>query len=250
MALVDSPGTVIVPTSDIGRYMAFWVCLNRLQQPAGTQVAITQGSNISSNLNGALRSMKGDWVQIWGDDHTFSPGLLLNLLRRLDEHPEAGILLPLCLRRRGSFHTPLGVEWWQGDSGEMEILPLALVPDPATGLFEISQAGLPGAVIRREVLEAVGDPWFEWNTIYDLTRGVGKIQLRMGEDFYFCRKVKEKGFKIFVDLAQTIGHIISPTTVPRWSPAQKRWVIDIVLDGVTISTVAPTVKLIEERNTP
>jgi len=231
--LRNTPGLIIVPTGDVGRYTQFWGYLSQLQRPPGTGLAVVNGVNIAENFNNGLRELRQDWVQLWGDDHTFSPDLLLNLLGKLDEHPEADIIVPLCLKRHQPFYPPLGVRWWETDHGSMAELPLAMIPPPGE-LFEVRQAGLPGAVIRRRVIEAVGDPWFSWNTLYDTTRSPHVI-LRAGEDYEFCRRVCEKGFRIFVDTASVLGHIISPQIVPRWNG--KRWVVDIVLDNKILSTM-------------
>jgi hypothetical protein len=46
-------------------------------------------------------------------------------------------------------------------------------------------------LVRREVLQAVGWPWFEY--IYDKNGG------RTGEDIFFVNRVKECGFEIWVN---------------------------------------------------
>ena len=229
---------------EIGRYTRFWGCLSQLQRPLGTRLAVVEGANVADNFNKGLRQLKEDWVQLWGDDHTFPPDLLLNLLVKLDEHPEADIIVPLCLTRHQPFNPPVGVNWWETDYGSMAKLPLTLVPPPGE-LFEVMEAGLPGAVIRRRVIDEVGDPWFSWNTIYDGSRDP-PVKLHMGEDYYFCRKVREKGFKVFVDTSNVIGHTISPALVPRWNG--KRWLMDLVLDGKVLTTLQQDVVKVERRS--
>lgn len=65
-------------------------------------------------------------------------------------------------------------------------------------MFEVDGVGAHFLMVRRDVLERVGpDP-------FQVTEGAA------GEDFYFCRRVKEAGFHIFVDLAVQTGHIIGP----------------------------------------
>ena len=233
--LRDTPGTIIVPTGDTSRYTDFWVCFDRLVRPPNTLIAIPRGVSVAENFNKALRAMQGEWVQIWGDDHTFPPGLLLALLDQLDAHPEVDVVIPLCSKRRHPFVPPMGVTWWETDQGIMGELPWALVPPPSTGLLEIGQSGLAGAVIRRKVIDAIGDPWFPWATTYDMSR-TPPVQIHISEDYYFCHRAREKGFKLFVDLEHPIGHIISPTLVPRWSGT--RWVTDIILDGGIVATIA------------
>ena len=63
-------------------------------------------------------------------------------------------------------------------------------------LMPVDGCGMHFTVIRRDVLEAMrGQPNFLM---------LGKTGA--GEDFYFCRKVRELGFKIFADLSVQTGH--------------------------------------------
>lgn len=70
------------------------------------------------------------------------------------------------------------------------------------GLEEVDALGFGAILIRTEVFIAVEAPWFA--NPYD---GQGFV----GEDVFFCRKVKEAGYQIFVDhdLSQDIKHIAS-----------------------------------------
>jgi hypothetical protein len=70
-----------------------------------------------------------------------------------------------------------------------------------SGLQECDGVGMAAVCIRRDVLEAMEPPYFAFE-------GGG------GEDFYFCRKLKEiktvdasRGVPILVDTGTTIGHI-------------------------------------------
>lgn len=54
-------------------------------------------------------------------------------------------------------------------------------------------------LIRREVLEAVEPPWFEYGD--------------RSEDIMFCEKAKAAGFEIYCDLSARLGHI---TTAVVW----------------------------------
>ena len=55
-----------------------------------------------------------------------------------------------------------------------------------------------------DVLEAMDRPWF------DFREG--------GEDYFFCRKVRQMGHKILVDTALLAGHLreLSPATYWHW----------------------------------
>lgn len=59
-----------------------------------------------------------------------------------------------------------------------------------TGIEEIEKIGFGVTLIRTEVFLKIPEPWFA--TPYDGERFVG-------EDVFFCHKVRESGIKIFVD---------------------------------------------------
>lgn len=74
-----------------------------------------------------------------------------------------------------------------------------LLFDPqADDLEEIDGCGSHFMLIRRDVLEKIKGPWFESTT----TNG--------GEDFDFCRKVQQAGFKMYVDYSVFTGHVVGP----------------------------------------
>jgi len=54
-------------------------------------------------------------------------------------------------------------------------------------VVETPVCGMAYCLIRRDVLEKLGFPWFEWSTDHDLHAPI------VGEDVYFCRRVREEG---------------------------------------------------------
>jgi hypothetical protein len=65
--------------------------------------------------------------------------------------------------------------------------------DPPTTLLEVDAVGFGGVMMKREVLEGVKKPRFSFE--------------HAGEDFYFCRKAVEAGYRIFLDGTTQMGHI-------------------------------------------
>lgn len=68
-------------------------------------------------------------------------------------------------------------------------------------IVEADAAGAGCLLIHRMVLENIKPPYFEWT--------VGKRPEKyesMSEDFYFFRKIKEKGFKLLVDTSIQCKH--------------------------------------------
>jgi hypothetical protein len=68
-----------------------------------------------------------------------------------------------------------------------------------TGLQEVDATGTGCIVIKREVLEKVEHPF---ENVYDRD-GIKKL----GNDFNFCKKAKELGFKVWVHLDYVADHI-------------------------------------------
>jgi hypothetical protein len=77
------------------------------------------------------------------------------------------------------------------------------LPIEPTG--EIMQVGYIGAgclLIHRHVFEMLQFPWFKWELDIDNING-------KSEDFYFCEKARDAGFKIWADTSLQCGHVIT-----------------------------------------
>lgn len=70
-----------------------------------------------------------------------------------------------------------------------------LFPKTKQDLYAVDAVGMHFTAIRRDVFEAIEPPYFEMR---------GKTGA--GEDFYFCKRVREAGFPIYVDLSIHTGH--------------------------------------------
>ena len=189
MLLSESPGTIAVPTSEIGRFTMFTVSLAATRQPAGTHLSVTASASVTENLNTTLRGLRDEdrWVWVLGDDHVWKPDALTRLLEALDENPEIDVLVPLVTKRNPPWHL---VDFYDAGSvderGVPQWQPIPWEEIPESGVFEVDAAGSAGMLIRREVLDTLGDPWFE-NT--------GGVILN--EDVYFCQKARRAGFRVF-----------------------------------------------------
>jgi hypothetical protein len=73
---------------------------------------------------------------------------------------------------------------------------------PHGGLLEVGAVGAAGMLIRRDVLNSISDPWFE------------NPPNKIAEDITFCRKATEKGFKIYTDLSNVMGHLNVGSVTP------------------------------------
>ena len=193
------PGTVVVTAASLARYAEFWLSLEALKVPHGTRLIAARGADIPHQLNEGVRRMAGDWAWFLGDDHTFDESLLLRLLDRgLD------FVLPVVPRRDPPFvpvlmHGPVAPNMRRYSWKEI----------PVHGLFKIpfgDSAGQAGALVRKPVLDRLGDPWFEGGK---MTPG------RLMEDMYFVKRMHDLGVEMFVDCDVVMPHIANITITPQ-----------------------------------
>lgn len=185
------PGTVAIPAGEFTRFGGFVHSLACTPIPPGTRVMMQQSVSIASNLNEIIRHTleaeepRLEWVWCQSDDHIWFPDLLWRLLDR-----EVQVVVPLVAQRKPPFNVVLYER--QDEEGYWPYRWEAL---PQSGLLEVWAAGSAGMLIRREALEAVGDPWFEFDAGF-----------RCNEDLVFCRKLREAGIPIHADVEQRMGH--------------------------------------------
>jgi hypothetical protein len=196
--LSDAPGTIALPTSEIGRFTMFMVCLAGTQQPPNTHLSIMASASVTENLNAVIRGLddEHEWVWILGDDHTWRNDCLTVLLNTMDEHPEVDVLVPLVVKRNPPWHLVVFQEAGEHDDGMARWRPFGWEEIPEQGVFEVDAAGSAGMLIRREVLDAIGDPWF---------RSSGGVVLN--EDVTFCADARKLGYRVFATADATMGHL-------------------------------------------
>lgn len=193
------PGTVVIPGASLARYAEFWISLESLKVPFGTKMVCSRGADIPFQLNEGIRQMTGSWVWVLGDDHTFEPDLLLKLLsRNLD------VVLPVVPRRDAPFcpvilHGPISNKMRRYSWREL----------PTTGLFQLPKddiCGQAGALIRKPILDQLGDPWFQCGQV-----DPGRLQ----EDIHFIQRVHDLEIPIYIDCDQVMPHIANITITPQ-----------------------------------
>jgi len=209
-----APVLVGVMAHPIARFTQFYECLHALELPDGAIGCTQIGASIPHNCNELVRTALENDVEalfMIGDDHTFAPHLVRNLLAH-----EVDIVAPLCLQHAAPFLPTAFLE-------EREYLPMPSLL--RTGLIKVHSCGAAGMLIRREVLETLDDPWFEGAQ----------------EDIYFCEKATEAGFDIHLDLANPLGHLTTVAVVP--SHTKNGWTFGFeFLDGFQLQMPVGTWK--------
>ena len=183
-------GTVGVVSGELSRYSIFAQALIALLSYSGDLITHFQWlmhSNVTKNCNELAKNMQGDWLWLIGDDHVFRADLLEQLVAH-----DVDVIVPLCLQRSSPYpHVVYEGEDLEADEEGTHVLHTSL---PEAGLTEIYAAGQAGMLIKRHVLEAIGEPYFE-------TFG------KQNEDLEFCRKIRAAGFTIHCDTSALLGHI-------------------------------------------
>ena len=108
----------------------------------------------------------------------------------------------LCFSRPDASGTNRMIDFMEGDK------------IPATGLAEVPHCGTGAMMIRRDVLESFTMeklPNGQWDVPFLVdqdvkVRGMRCGKLIEGEDIRFCKQVRAKGFKVYVDLEAHCGH--------------------------------------------
>lgn len=209
-------GLVGIISDDLTRYPQFWLCLERLQIPVGTAFTHVAGKDIACNRNVVVRQfMESDlgWTFWLDDDHTFDGDLLIKLLDR-----NVDIVQPLCSTRKPPFFMYAMEEKLEGGYRPLDW------NDIGEGLVECAAVGTGGMLARRSVYEKVASPWFEsGKTAPD----------SLGEDYHFCSKARDLGFKVFIDSETRMGHIGVHEVWPN--RVNGEWCIDLDLGCGVIS---------------
>jgi GT2 family glycosyltransferase len=172
-----------------------WVTLIRAPKNGG----YAYGNNL------ALRQAHGDAIMLLNPDTVLNPGAIAELLARLMEHPEAGIVGPLLLRPNGSMHLacrrsfPTPEVAFYRLSGLSRVFPKSprfgrynltyLAPDEPLEVDSVCGACL---VVRRRVVDAIGllDERF----------------FMYGEDLDFCLRAKRAGWTVRYEPSVVVQH--------------------------------------------
>jgi hypothetical protein len=219
------PGAICIASGELSRYPHFTHSMLNLLCPPGTKVEMHMGLNVAANFNAGVRRAMANpelqWVWIMGDDHEFDPTVLLRLLDR-----ELDIVVPLVVRRQPPF-IPVLFKEPTDDTPEGQFPPFHWDELPSRGLLEVYTAGSAGMLIRRRVLERIGDPWFE----------MGKMGVELtNEDTHFCLKAQRAGFQIHADMEVSLDHWTPVSFRPTYKDGE--WTVAINL-GKDIQVALP-----------
>lgn len=204
-------GTIVVAAGIEPRVYEFHTSLMQVAVPTGTRLIIERSCDITQNFNSGVKKMTGEWVWFLGDDHSFSPHILMRLLTH-----KVDVVVPItpcktppwapCVLRGPVWSENMPLYSWSDLSGH----GLLLLP---RGDY-IGQAGM---LVKKPVLGRIGYPWFKCGRI-----DPGRLQ----EDLTFCRELQTLGYEVWVDQETIFDHHVPICITARkhegiWAPALK-----------------------------
>ena len=200
--MTHPPGLIGVLGGDISRFARFYECLLAEMAPEGTDIFPIRGLWIADAINGFIEVMKPQhrWLQIWANDHGFHPDILLRLLAH-----NVPLVAPLCVLRSPPNNFSLFHE--VGDAYQSYHLAEL---QGKRGLLPVDAYGGPGMVIRREVIEALGQPFFQCDP---------RHRTNPREDLYTVSRIRQAGFQPYCDLDTRISHLTVLEMWPTRTPA-------------------------------
>jgi hypothetical protein len=149
-----------------------------------------------------VRNLIADWV-VKGFDYLFSVDSDIafppDTLKRLLAH-DLDVVSGLYIQRKPGLHV---LEIYEpNEHGGVSNIPFERVKD--RGLVEIAGCGFGCALIKAEVMRDIGYPQFKYHSAVNHANTIS-------EDVDFCRKAREKGFKLWADTSIHCSHIGSFT---------------------------------------
>lgn len=75
-------------------------------------------------------------------------------------------------------------------------------------IFPVYGVGLGFMCIKSGVFESLKRPWYGLGKVQQEVDGI-IYELPLGEDLYFCERVAENGYQVYVDSSVIVGHIKS-----------------------------------------
>lgn len=223
-----------IPCGDLARYPKFWMSLTcQNLGPGGViRFAMAHSCYIDDNQNELGRLfMQTDceYFFLANDDQVYPQDTILKLVRCIEE-TKAGAAVCLCNSRQPPFAPLL----YDLEDQPNHFRPRLLRREDVGKRFEVLSSGGGGTLVRREVMEKIGDPWWE-NTTFQ--NGAGK-RAHLGEDHDFCKKVRTAGYKIMADASVIIDHMAMFAIRPKVSPTGD-WFTVLERHGTEVSIPAP-----------
>lgn len=213
----DVKGVIGMACGTSARYSDTYASLMDLEKPEGWIFRQKKGMSVADNFNSIARlflNTTAEWLFLVNDDHVWAPTALKSLLAH-DKDVVTGLYLARTL--------PCAPVVFDQTSEDGRIFPFYLQKGQR-GLVPIKACGDGCLLIRRRVLEAIPDPWWEL--------GIPETD-KCGHDVLFSKKVCDAGFQIYCDMEVTVGHIGMFAIFP-YRDADGNWQTFLINNGHTL----------------
>jgi len=174
-------------------HLNFWKSFHQLEKPINHFLIISTGSITSVARNRIVeqaRARKCTHIMFLDQDMTFPKDTITKMI-----NANKDIVCGLYFQRDYP-HLPTGMI----SINEKEYSRITKKQIESNQLIEVDAAGTGCMLIKEEVFEAMGYPWFDYS--------VYKGYTWYTEDVMFSRKAKKLGYKIWYDTSIKCGHII------------------------------------------
>lgn len=218
------PGLVIVLGEVLARWHAFEHSMRMLMTclPPGSSYKPMLGNWLAWSINEAMRENlqpHHGWVSVLANDHVFAPDIIYRLLAH-----NVDIVAPnVCLRG-----FPFCYSMFHEEHGTFRSFGFDEL-EGKHGLMPVDAMGGPMVVIRRHVIDAIGQPFFE-----------GQAGENPREDLTTFLKLKRAGYQPYIDLDLRIRHCGAGSVTP-YQNEQGRWGVEFEFQGTTIGVIYPKV---------
>ena len=152
-----------------------------IQRVIGMNVVSARNKIVSKGLEGY------DYIFFMDSDMAFPPETLGNLL-----YHDVDIVGGFYRRKKGGY-LPNAFKLGFYEDGQ-------LMTEVVTDFKEVEAIGTGCLLVKTDVFRSMDSPWFE----YTCSDDKGHMHT---EDIVFCRKAKEKGYKIYCDGNINCGHV-------------------------------------------
>jgi GT2 family glycosyltransferase len=170
-----------------------------------------------------------DYFFLANDDQVYADDTIGKLAKCIEE-TGAGVAVPLCLSRQPPFFPLL----YDEETAPSTFKPRLLKNGDAGKRIPVLVSGGGGMLIRRDVMEKLGDPWWNNGTI----PGPNGKPIHVGEDVSFCQRVRAAGYTIMADMSAIIGHIATFEIKPQVLETGD-WATTLERHGTTVAIPAP-----------
>ena len=142
-----------------------------------------------------------DYIMWIDSDQVFTGKEFLNLLKRA-ETDKLDILSGVYMMKDGIHFATVkdwDTEYFEKNGNFQFIQPKDI--EQKTKPFEVAYTGFGWLLVRKGVFESLEYPWFS-----PVPQKIGELVDFASEDASWCQKIREKGYKIYIDPQIRVGH--------------------------------------------